>query len=92
MGNGGNESIQFTRGDAERLGKIEIRHDELHEKVDLMMEKIDTYSEAHRTEHAKLAAEVRRNARFRRGVVKTTLWAVTPTGVFAVIARVCGWF
>lgn len=92
MGNGDNESIQFTRGDAERLCNIETRHDELHDKVDLMTKSLNAFLKAHRIEHTELNAKVHRNSRFRRGVIKTALWTLTPTGTLAIVARAFGWF
>jgi len=92
MGNGDTESIQFTRGDAERIVNIEIRHGELHDKVDLMTENLNVFLEAHRVMHTELNVKVHRNTRFRRTVIKVGLWALAPTGTFAAVARAFGWF
>jgi hypothetical protein len=92
MGNGTNEPIQFTRGDAERIANTEIRHNELHDKVDLMTEILNAFLETHRIEHTELNAKVHRNSRFRRGIIKVALWTLTPTGTLAIVARAFGWF
>ncbi len=92
MGNGSNEPVQFTRGDAERLGNIEIRHNDLHKKMDLMAMKIDVFLNTHRITHKVLETAVGKNSRFRRTFMKITLYVLSPSGVIMVVAKAFGWF
>lgn len=82
MGNGLNEPIQFTRGDAERLRVIEKSHDELHKKHDAFMEVLhDNLRE--------LQKQIDSNTRFRRVLTKVALWVITPgAGISGIIALI----
>lgn len=94
MGNGSNEPIQFTRADAERLKTIEIRHDQSHAKLDTLITKIDRFLSVHVTNHIDLDKRVASNTRFRRNIIKVTLWVFstsTGLGLLAAGAKAAGW-
>lgn len=88
MSNGKNEPIQFTRGDAERIERIDGKQDEIHNKVDGIIDRLDEFHEVYVT----LRSTVDKNARFRRTFIKITLYVLSPTGIFAIMAKAFGWF
>lgn len=88
MGNGPNEPVQFTRGDAVRLGNIEIKHDDLHGKIDSIIERLDAFHKAHNSLKSKVDA----NTRFRRVLVKVSAWAIPSSATCVAVAKALGWF
>ena len=88
MGNGKNQPIQFTRGDAERIERIDGRQDELHIKVDDIVDRMDEFTR----DYVTLRATVGKNRRFRRTFIKIALYVLSPSGMFAITAKALGWF
>lgn len=94
MGNGQNESIGFTRGDAERLKEIEVKQDAGHAKLDLLYNKLDQFVSAHVGRHEELEKGIAANTRFRKYTVRALLWIFTTStglGLLAAGAKAMGW-
>lgn len=94
MGNGHNEPVKFTRGDAERLRAIEIQHGESHSKIKEIAGKIDTFLTVHDKRHTATDKEVANNTRFRKNAVRVLLWIFTTSsgvGLLAATAKAMGW-
>jgi len=85
MGNGENQEVQFTRGDAERLKTIEINQNDMHEKLDAFINKINSYMDLHNTRHLLLNDHINKNVRFRKGFIKVLLWLTSSAGLAAII-------
>lgn len=95
MGNGTNEPVQFTRGDAERLAIVVKSHASLHRKMDELLKEWRDYRDVHATEHETLKEKVEENARFRRTVTRVLLFFFTTStglGLIAAGAKALGWF
>ncbi len=88
MGNGENEPIQFTRGDADRITRIDGKQDDLHTKLDDIVDKLSEFAKSYNT----LKVTVNRNRRFRRTFVKIALYVLSPSGLIIVAAKAFGWF
>ena len=94
MGNGNNEPIQFTRGDAERLKVIETNQNGLNTKVDGITKNLDSYFKIHATQHEALNKHVKNNSRFRKTLIRISLWIFSSgggIGVFIFLAKQFGW-
>jgi hypothetical protein len=90
MGNGSNEKIEFTRGDAERLKEIENKVKTTNRAVGFLR----TELKEHGALHTQLNEDVSANNRFRRIVVRICIWLVTSavgSGILASIAKAAGW-
>lgn len=84
MGNGKNEPVEFTRGDAETLVKI-------HDKI----EQITEFIADHMIKHDTQDEEVESNTRFRKTTLKIMVWIFTSSaglGLLAAGAKATGWF
>lgn len=85
MANGKNEPIQFTRGDAERLVKVEDGMKDNGKKLDSVVEKIGEFVDAHIDKHDDLEKVVEANVRFRRLFTKILLWVISTSGGIGII-------
>ena len=88
--NGPNEPIEFTRGDAERLARMEQSQESVHTKL----ERIFSYFKKTDTRYDTLKETVDSNARFRRVVVRVFVWIFTTSaglGLIAAGAKAMGW-
>lgn len=94
LGNGHDEPVQFTRGDAERLRTIEVQHKATHKKLDSLTSAFNKFLVAHDTAHDNLNKALEKNTRFRRVTLRILLWTITSgTGlaVLAAGAKTIGW-
>jgi len=83
MANGVNEPIEFTRGDAERIARIEI-----------MLTNVTNFIGKHIIIHETIKTSIDSNSRFRKISVKIMLWIFTTSaglGLLAVGAEAIGW-
>ena len=94
MGNGPNESVEFTRADAERIQAIELRQKVGNESLNKLIKRFDSFITLQHTERTVLNKQVNKNSRFRRNTVKVLLWLLTTctgSSLLAIGAKAMGW-
>ncbi len=94
MGNGLNEPVEFTRGDAERLQAIEVKQNTAYAKLDTLADKFDYFITTHTQQHVEIERRVDHNSRFRRNTVSVLLWVFSSGVALALLAtgvKAMGW-
>jgi len=92
MANGQNEPIEFTRGDAERLVRVETGQSDLSDKLDMLQKEWREYRAQHGESHQKIARDTSDNTRFRLRTKRIFLWIITPSaglGLAWEIIKIC---
>lgn len=79
MGNGENEPIQFTRGDADRLTRLEDHTKKLSSSIGNFIVKIEKYIDSHEQDNEETKDEVDANTRFRKTFKTVALWLVSSS-------------
>jgi hypothetical protein len=94
MGNGKNEPVEFTRGDAERLRVIELKQHQVHTKMGSLVLKIEQHLAKHDEVHISVDRRVAKNSQYRRTTTRIFVWVVSTgggLGLLATGARAMGW-
>ena len=85
-----NDSLEFTRDDADRLTRIETAQNNVAEKMDTVINLALQHAEQHKT----LEIDIDRNTRFRKIVTNIAIWVATSSGLATLLAagaKAIGW-
>lgn len=79
MANGKDEPVIFTRGDAERLVRIETGMSEGNRLSEELKSTMSAFITAHEIKHKAMQDEVDANSRFRKMTIRIVLWVLGGT-------------